>query len=128
MKRHIRTDMYIMKAYHIYEQKRSPKLSDLLQDFRGYGGFVLFGKRFDGKNYSESNWPAAAVCSAGSPQSTYTEGQLLDYTIDTGMGYRCNGYNFRVEGWVMVNADGSLGESHGCVPELNDKVNAYVFK
>lgn len=117
-----RPSLYIMKAYHIYEDHRSPAVEDLVNDLDG-DGFILFGIRDTGKGPS----PVAAI-SSGQPSEKYEPNSELTYTIDTGNGYRCYGYSFICTGWLKVNADGSLGEMRGTVPALLDKCNAFVFK
>lgn len=117
-----RPSLYIMKAYHIYDDKRSPVVEDLVNDLGGEG-FILFGSRFNGKGNSN-----VAAISHGQPSESYAPGSELLYTIDTGNGYKCYGYSFTCTGWLKVNADGTPGEMRGTVPALLDKCNAFVFK
>lgn len=125
MRKHHRTDLYIMKAYHIYDEHRAPRMSHLVANAEG--GYIIYGERDDGKYREDGTWPTCAVSSAGGPTASEAPGQLLTYTIDTGMGYRCNGYSFKVLGWAEVR-DGVIIRQAGTIPELNDKINAFVMK
>lgn len=118
-----RPSLYIMKAYHIYDEKKSPKVEDLLDQAKG--GFILFGNRETGR---ASGLQYVAACSAGQPSALYEPGSLLRYTVDTGNGYTHYNYEFQCTGWLKVNADGTPGEMRGTVPALLDKCNAFVFK
>lgn len=117
-----RPSLYIMKAYHIYDEKKAPTVEDLVNDCDGEA-FILFGDRDTGKGMS----PVAAI-SYGQPSDLFTPGNEILYTVDTGNGYKCYGYPFVCTGWLKVNADGTPGEMRGTVPALLDKCNAFVFK
>lgn len=123
----LRSDLYMMRAYHLYEGTTIVTLKDMINDM-DHGGFILFGKRMDGKAFSKAEWPTFAAISAGEPCAKYVAGKELLYTIDTGNGYRCKNYEFVVTGWLMVKSDLTVGISHGEVPALTDRLNAYVFK
>lgn len=125
MRKHMQTYLYIMKAYHIYEDHRQPKLEHMIDPT--YDGYILFGDRDDGKYRPDGSTPSCAVSSAGAPGPKEVVGARLTYTIDTGMGYRCNGYTFTVTGWAKF-AGGVITETYGVVPALTDKVNAFVMK
>lgn len=120
--------VYIMKAHHIYEDVRAPRVEHLLE--QAAGGFILFGRRYAGKGdwKDPSTWPTFAACSAGQPGNNYAVEDQHTYTIDTGNGYRNNGYEMVVEGWITVTEDGKVDKQYGKEFGLRDKVNAYVFK
>lgn len=113
--------LYIMRAYHLYEERAQLKMRHLQDDAKG--GFILHGLRENGKGLV----PFTAI-SAGKPSAKYIPGASLSYTVDTGNGYRC--YNYRVEvlGVVEIDGEGNRKNVVGDVPDVDAKVNGFVFK
>lgn len=128
--RALSADLYIMKAFHLYDGSAYVNLQYMIDDSsaRGHERFILFGRRDVGKAYEAKDWPTVAASSYGSGAERFEVGKQIRYTLDTGNGHRFVNYSFQVTGWLKINADGSLGERAGEVPGLKDRVNAYVFK
>lgn len=121
-----RSDIYIMRAYHLIEDHSVVKMKHLEADVQG--GFILYGRRDDGKGKPKAQWPLVCAASAGRPDSSLRPGVDITYTIDTGMGHRCKGYGFVVLGYAIYDAAGVRQEVAGNIPAPDEKINAYVFK